>query len=45
MQGFFGIIILPLTVIVVKLMYDEGVIGNKFLVEQEVFQKGVSEKG
>ncbi len=43
--GAFGIIILPLTVIVLKLMYDEGVIGNKFLVEQEVFQKGVSEKG
>lgn len=34
--GAFGIIILPLTVIVLKLMYDEGVIGNKKLIEQEV---------
>ncbi len=34
--GAFGIIILPLTVIVLKLMYDEGVIGNKELIEQEV---------
>lgn len=33
--GAFGIILLPLTVIVLKLMYDEGVIGNKKLVEQE----------
>lgn len=33
--GAFGIIILPLTVIVLKLMYDEGVIGNKNLIEQE----------
>ncbi len=31
--GAFGIIILPLTVIILKLMYDEGVIGNKALVE------------
>ncbi len=35
--GAFGIIILPLTVIVLKLMYDEGVIGNKALLEQENF--------
>lgn len=27
--GGFGILLLPLTVIVLKLMYDEGVIGNK----------------
>lgn len=33
--GAFGIIILPLTVIILKLMYDEGVIGNKALIEQE----------
>ena len=33
--GAFGIILLPLTVIILKLMYDEGVIGNKKLVEQE----------
>lgn len=33
--GAFGIIILPLTVIVLKLMYDEGVIGNKILIEQD----------
>ncbi len=31
--GAFGIIILPLTVIVLKLMYDEGVIGNKALIK------------
>ncbi len=33
--GAFGIIILPLTVIIVKLMYDEGVIGRKKELEQE----------
>ena len=33
--GAFGIIILPLTVIILKLMYDEGVIGNKALLEKE----------
>ncbi len=33
--GAFGIIILPLTVIILKLMYDEGVVGNKKLVEKE----------
>lgn len=32
--GAFGIIILPLTVIILKLMYDEGVIGNKNLIEE-----------
>ena len=32
--GAFGIIILPLTVIILKLMYDEGVIGNKAYVEK-----------
>lgn len=32
--GTFGIIILPLTVIVLKLMYDEGVIGNKAALEK-----------
>lgn len=33
--GAFGIIILPLTVIILKLMYDEGVIGRKALLEKE----------
>ena len=33
--GAFGIIILPLTVIILKLMYDEGVVGNKILIEEE----------
>ncbi len=33
--GTFGIIILPLTVIIVKLMYDEGVIGRKKELEKE----------
>lgn len=33
--GAFGIIILPLTVIILKLMYDEGVIGNKLSVEKD----------
>ncbi|MGN1316193.1 MAG: sporulation integral membrane protein YtvI [Acutalibacteraceae bacterium] len=33
--GTFGIIILPLTVVILKLMYDEGVIGNKAMLEQE----------
>lgn len=33
--GAFGIIILPLTVIVLKLMYDEGVIGNKASVKKD----------
>lgn len=35
MFGAFGIVVLPLTVIILKLMYDEGVIGNKKLVEKE----------
>ncbi len=43
--GAFGIIILPLTVIVLKLMYDEGVIGNKILVEQEAVQQNGAVKG
>ncbi len=43
--GAFGIIILPLTVIILKLMYDEGVIGNKALVERENLDKEKSEKG
>ena len=43
--GAFGIIILPLTVIVLKLMYDEGVIGNKALVEQENSDDNVLNKG
>lgn len=38
--GAFGIILLPLTVIILKLMYDEGVIGNKALVEQEFSEVG-----
>ncbi len=40
--GAFGIIILPLTVIVLKLMYDEGVIGNKSLIENEEIQESIS---
>lgn len=42
--GAFGIVILPLTVIVLKLMYDEGVIGNKFLVERESYEEDFSVK-
>ena len=33
--GAFGILILPLTIIVLKLMYDEGVIGNKSFLDKE----------
>ncbi len=33
--GAFGIVLLPLTVIVLKLMYDEGVIGHKDLVQAD----------
>lgn len=33
--GAFGIVLLPLTVIVLKLMYDEGVIGHKELIQAE----------
>lgn len=33
--GAFGIVVLPLTVIILKLMYDEGVIGNKKMVIQD----------
>lgn len=36
--GALGIVILPLTVIILKLMYDEGVIGNKKLVEQDYIE-------
>lgn len=43
--GAFGIILLPLTVIVLKLMYDEGVIGNKALIEKEKAQKTDNSKG
>ncbi len=43
--GAFGIILLPLTVIILKLMYDEGVIGNKALVEQESAEADLAEKG
>lgn len=43
--GAFGIIILPLTVIILKLMYDEGVIGNRHLVAQEKVCEGVSSEG
>ncbi len=41
--GTFGIIILPLTVVVLKLMYDEGVIGHKALIEKEA-EKDLAEK-
>ena len=43
--GAFGIILLPLTVIILKLMYDEGVIGNKALVEQENAKTDLAEIG
>lgn len=43
--GAFGIIILPLTVIILKLMYDEGVIGNKNLIVQKNVCEGVSSEG
>lgn len=43
--GAFGIIILPLTVVILKLMYDEGVIGNKALLEQEDSEKNIAVKG
>lgn len=33
--GAFGIVLLPLTVIVLKLMYDEGVIGHKEFVQAD----------
>lgn len=33
--GAFGILLLPLTIIVLKLMYDENVIGNKAFLENE----------
>ena len=42
--GALGIVILPLTVIVLKLMYDEGVIGNKELVNRHR-SKSVVEDG
>lgn len=42
--GTFGIIILPLTVIVLKLMYDEGIVGNKATV-QDSGSKEYSEEG
>lgn len=37
--GAFGILLLPLTVIILKLMYDEGVIGNKKLLDSEREEK------
>lgn len=37
--GAFGIIILPLTIVVLKLMYDEGIIGNKDIVSSEKDEK------
>lgn len=43
--GALGIIILPLTVIILKLMYDEGVIGNKALVEKESAQEDFAKAG
>lgn len=43
--GALGIIILPLTVIVLKLMYDEGVIGNKAWIEQENAKNESFEEG
>ena len=37
--GAFGILLLPLTVIILKLMYDEGVIGSKKLLDSEREEK------
>ncbi len=42
--GTFGIIILPLTVITLKLMYDEGIIGNKEYIEKESQLEKAAEK-
>lgn len=39
--GAFGILLLPLTVIILKLMYDEGVIGNKGLLNREREEKEI----
>lgn len=43
--GTFGIILLPLTVIVLKLMYDEGVIGHKAMVEESDRHQQFSAEG
>ncbi len=44
--GAFGIIILPLTIIVLKLMYDEGIIGNKVLLgNKELFVRNKKKGG
>ena len=37
--GAYGILLLPLTVIILKLMYDEGVIGSKKLLDSEREEK------
>lgn len=42
--GVLGVIILPLTVIIVKLMYDEGVIGDKKGIEEENSEAGDAEQ-
>lgn len=42
--GTFGIIILPLTVITLKLMYDEGIVGNKEYIEKEAQLEKMVEK-
>ncbi len=42
--GTFGIIILPLTVITLKLMYDEGIVGNKEYIEKEAQLEKTVEK-
>ncbi|MBR6551767.1 MAG: sporulation integral membrane protein YtvI [Clostridia bacterium] len=39
--GAFGIILLPFTVIIVKLLYDEGVFGSKSTVKKEIKDKKV----
>ncbi len=39
--GAFGIILLPFTVIIIKLLYDEGVFGTKSAVKKETKEKKV----
>ena len=39
--GAFGIILLPFTVIIIKLLYDEGVFGSKSAVKKETKEKKV----
>ncbi len=42
--GAFGILFVPLSIIVLKLMYDEGIIGYKNICKEVTAEKGVAEK-